>query len=250
MAYPSAITPIAHYIKENNLNVNFNLNGIMLGSETIYPFQRKILEDVFQTRVFSWYGMSEKVILASECENNNLYHVFPEYGITEIVDNNGEDVQPGQEGNLVGTGFINDAMPLIRYFTGDRASFSKEKCNCDRSYPLLTNVVGRSQDYIQTKDGSWIPLTALIFGQHLKSFSHINEMQIIQEQKGEIIISIVKNNTYSIRDEKEIRNTISSLLPGELTVQIQYTDKNKRTKRGKKKFLLQHLQSPYERFIS
>ena len=57
-------------------------------------------------------------LIFSQCEYGK-YHISPEYGIAEVVDENCNAVQSGKMGELICTGFLNNAMPFIRYKTGD-----------------------------------------------------------------------------------------------------------------------------------
>ena len=112
-AYPSAITILARFMKENNIKAFPKIKAILCGSENIYPWQRKLLEETFQCRVYSWYGHTEQVVLAGECEKNNYYHVFPEYGIVELIGKGDKTVtQENELGEIVATGFNNFACPF------------------------------------------------------------------------------------------------------------------------------------------
>jgi phenylacetate-CoA ligase len=243
MAYPSSVIILGQYVKSRGINLKLNLKALLLGSEEVYPFQRQLLDEVFKTRVFSWYGQSEKVVLAGGCEESTHYHIFLEYSITEVVDERGEDVGYGKMGMIVGTSFINYAMPLIRYYTGDLAIISDKRCKCGREYPLMEQVIGRAQDFIVTKNGKLIPLTALIFGQHFKAFSRIRQMQIIQEKRGEIKIRIVRDSEYTVKDEEEIYNRIKSIMHEDLDIIFEYCENIPRTKMRKHRFLIQKLDS-------
>jgi len=243
MAYPSSITIIAQYARSRGMSLELDLRALLLGSEEIYPFQRQLLEQVFKARVFSWYGQSEKVVLAGECEQSTCYHTFPEYGITEVVNEKGEDVDRGKAGLVVGTSFLNHAMPLIRYSTGDLAILSNRKCECGREYPLMDRVVGRKQDFIVTKSRKLIPLTALISSQHFSAFSNIKQMQIVQEKTGEIKLRIVKDTRYSVKDEEEIYRRIKSIVLEDLDIHFEYCNKIARTRLGKHRFMIQKLET-------
>jgi len=67
--YPSTIATFAFMIKKYDFHVLFKLKAVFFASETIYPWERKITKEIFNCRVFSHYGMAEKVVLAGECEN-------------------------------------------------------------------------------------------------------------------------------------------------------------------------------------
>ncbi|MGH8543075.1 MAG: hypothetical protein ACREX3_05465 [Gammaproteobacteria bacterium] len=66
-----------------------NIAGILAGSETVYQDERLEAERVFRVRYFSWYGHSEKLVLAAECEGSSDYHAWPTYGFMELLDTAG-----------------------------------------------------------------------------------------------------------------------------------------------------------------
>lgn len=239
-AHVSSAVTFAKFLTENRLK--HKLHAVLAASEKVYPFQRQSMKEAFNTRVFSFYGHTEQVVLAGECEHSTLYHIFPEYGITELVDENDNPItRPGQTGEIVGTGFNNYAMPLIRYKTGDIASYATGSCACGRNYPLFHDVEGRSYEYILTEDSRKISLTALIFGQHFKAFQSIKKMQMYQEKKGEIEIRIAKLPGYTQYDEQEIARTILKAVESGLTISFNYPDDIPLTPAGKHVFLIQKL---------
>ena len=62
--------------------------------------------------------MSERVALGGECEKNSTYHLMPDYGLVELIKEDGSQCrEEGEEGEIVGTSFFNFSMPLIRYKT-------------------------------------------------------------------------------------------------------------------------------------
>jgi len=242
-AYPSVIAILAGYMLRNSVPPIESLKVILCGSENLFPQQRELIERAFQCRVFSWYGQGECVCLAGNCEESNYYHIFSEYGITEIIDANGNPIPEGQEGvgEIVATGFNNYLMPFIRYKTGDIGVRASGTCSCGRSYPLLKRIEGREQEYIVTKDNRIVSLTGLIFGLHFSAFERIKQMQLVQEKKGSIIINIVKADNYSRKDEEEIKAKLQYAVGGTLDIEFNYVDDIERTKRGKHKFLIQKL---------
>jgi len=240
--YPSVITILARFMKENSIEPFPSVKAVLCGSENIYQPQRDLLEEVFNCRAFSWYGHTEQTVLAGECECSTYYHVSPQYGIVELIGKDGEFVTDEDGvGEVVATGFINYAMPFIRYKTMDLGVHSNQKCECGREYSLLKRVEGRLQDLIVTNDGRLISLTALIFGQHFHAFSRIKDMQINQDKKGEITMRIVKARGYSDKNEKEIFQRIQKITDNQMHVQFEYVDEIPRTRMGKRLFLIQKL---------
>lgn len=238
--HPSSGLIFANFLKNNNITCP--LRAVLVASEAVYPFQRKIMEEVFQCRVYSFYGQSEQVCIAGECEESEIYHIQPEYGITEILDVNGNELKSENEiGEIIATGFINDAMPFIRYRTGDLATISNHKCSCGRNHRLIKRIEGRDHEYIVTRDGRVVSLTGLIHGQHFLAFSKIKKLQFYQRQKGEIEIRIVKNPGFSVRDETEISRGIMKCLIQGIELKFVYLNDIPVSTRGKHKFLIQEV---------
>jgi phenylacetate-CoA ligase len=239
-AYPSSISLLARHLNENNIHDLPQIKAILCSSEILYPTQKQLLEETFNTRVYSWYGQTEKVVLGGECEVGDHYHIFPEYGVTELIDESGRSIKSGT-GEIVGTGFNNYAMPLIRYRTGDMGVLTNKKCECGREYPLIEGIEGRAQNVIITKNNSKIMLTALVCGDHFNSFSHIMEFQIVQEKKGEVIFNIVKAEKFDCNCEKEILYKVKRISNDKIDVIFNYVDSIPKTIRGKHNLLIQKL---------
>ncbi len=243
-AYPSAITILARSMKENNIKKFPSVKAILCGSENLYSRQRKLLEEVFQCRVYSWYGHSERCCLAGECEKSNYYHIFPEYGYTELIGEDGKQINMENElGEIVATGFNNYVFPFIRYRTQDFAISvnNRKRCECGRNCRLLKKIEGRLQDFIVANDDSLITLTALIFAQHFDAFGKIKNMQLYQDCVGEVIVKIIPTNNFLKEDSNEIIKKMESAVSGKIKVEIKIVDKIKRTQSGKYKFLIQKL---------
>ena len=240
--YPSAITILAKYILSNDVKGLPRIKGLLLASENLYPGQRKPLEEAFKARVFSWYGQSEKVILAGECEFSSYYHVFPEYGYTELLGRDGSTIeQPGEEGELVGTGFLNYAMPFIRYRTGDYAKLSEEQaCACRRHYKLIEDVKGRRlQEMVVGKHGSLISLTALNI--HSDELNKVYNFQFFQDKPGEVMLRLKVNKNFKKQDEKGIIEAFRRKVGDELDIVIEKVSEIELTPTGKTSFLVQKL---------
>ena len=243
-AYPATITLLANYMKRASEPPIAGLKVLLCGSENLYPAQRQLLENVFQCRVYSWYGHGESVCLAGGCEESNQYHVYGEYGYIELIDKSNQvmDWIPGTRGEIVGTGFNNWAMPLIRYRSADIAIIGAEKCSCGRPYPLWERIEGRKQEYIIAKDGKLIALTSFIFGQHYHAFDKIKRMQLIQDRPGEILVRLIVVDAWSNEDQAEFRNQmIQALDDHSWQIDYEYVNDIPLTARGKHRFVIQNI---------
>lgn len=207
----------------------------------MYPHQRQLLEEVLDCRVYTWYGHSERTVLAGECEKSSSYHVFPEYGVFELINDEQKRVRNnGGMGTIVGTGLTNYVMPLIRYKTDDMATNSTEKCGCQRDYGIIKDVRGRwVQEFIVAKGDRLIPITAI--NMHSDVFDNVEQFQFYQGKVGEVTLKIVKKPSYAQKDSNYIQKELMKKF-GDLSLEIEFIDEIPRTSRGKHKFLIQDLE--------
>jgi len=180
--YPGAIASFAFLIKQYKLKVNFKLKAILFASENIYEWEREIVEEVFNCRTFSFYGSSERIVLAAECENSKIYHCVPQYGIVEFFPKTKE---------IIATGFISTVNPFIRYKMTDIALNPQFKfCHkCGRNYyPIFDGIEGRIEDFIVTPKGALI--APAIITHPFKDLKTIKNTQVIQKSTEKIILRI------------------------------------------------------------
>lgn len=239
--YPSAIEILCKYINKNNIKLNVDIKAVLAVSENILDHQREFIERVLKTKVFSFYGHSERLIIAGECEYSPEYHVNPLYGYAEIVDNNGNIIKDNKPGELVGTGFNNMGMPLLRYKTGDIARWSsKEKCKCGRNFDRIEKIEGRwKQEMLIKSDGSKVSFTAL--NMHSDIFDKVKKFQLYQDKPGKVIIKIVKDKDFNKNDEIKIINAFKDKTLNGIEYSIMYVGDISTKSNGKYMFIDQQI---------
>lgn len=236
--YPSAIDLLAEYVIRNNMVDSFPIfTAALLISEGINWQQRQRIEKAFRTRVFSFYGHTERVIMGGECEKTTTYHHFPDYGILEIIGSNGHQCsKPGERGELVGTGFLNKSLPLIRYRTGDQATRLDPHCECGRCWDRFTDVEGRwKQDMIVGRTGSRVSITAL--NMHGPLFEKVIRYQYFQENAGTCILRVVVSPEFKEKDRAAIETAYRNKVGDEILFKVQIVSEIPLTARGKLKLL-------------
>ncbi len=239
-AYPSTAVILARYMREHEIEAFPTVQAVLCGSENLYPWQRNLLAEVFGCRVFSWYGNSEQTVLAGECEESAHYHIFPEYGVVELIGQDGLPIEgPGAMGEVVATNLTNFVCPLIRYRTMDVAVATDERCSCGRQYPLLERVEGRLQEFIVTRSGHLISVTPINY--ESGAFERIQQFQMCQEEMGELIMRIVRKPTYTDEDTRQLIHELRWQLGDEVNVHIRFVDEIPRTRGGKFRYLIQKL---------
>jgi phenylacetate-CoA ligase len=93
----------------------------------------------------------------TECTAQKGGHLHPELIITELVDDNGNTVKDDEYGELVVTTLGVEAMPLLRYKTGDICRFYYEPCECGRRSPRISPIMGRKNQMIKFKGTTLYP---------------------------------------------------------------------------------------------
>jgi phenylacetate-CoA ligase len=240
--YPSALTLLARWLEAHPDPAFPRVRALLCGSEGIRPGQREYLERVLGARMFSWYGMSEKVVLAGECEASATYHSFPQYGITEILDRQGRlSAETGAAGELVGTGFINRSMTLIRYRTGDHSEIVGDHCeSCGRHHLLLGPVRGRwIQEMVIGRSGAPVSLTALNMHGHV--FKGIDQFQFHQREPGRCTLRVVAPQALTAETRNRIVGALRDKTGNDVDWRLEEVPRIELSPRGKGIFLVQEL---------
>jgi phenylacetate-CoA ligase len=99
-----------------------------------------------------------------ECEAGAGGHLHEQQLHLEILDDEGRPVPEGEVGEVVATTFGVEAMPVIRYRTGDCAAMFHGPCACGRTSPRLGPIIGRKHQKLKFKGTSLFPsmLTAVL----------------------------------------------------------------------------------------
>jgi phenylacetate-CoA ligase len=189
-AYPSSMHILATELYKANLELHIPL--AFTSSEVLHDFQREIVEKVFNTKIFDWYGNAEQTVAFGQFEDS-FYHEFPLYSHTEIEDN-----------HLITTGFINNAFPLIRYKVDDviqLAPTSNGTC-------VFRKIEGRDDDYVILKDGQRVGRLDLAF----KKINQLLAAQIIQEKMGEIKVNLIPDKGFTKLDCTQLEQNLRALI--------------------------------------
>jgi phenylacetate-CoA ligase len=241
-SYPSAVIDFARLLQTQKSEPP-RFKAILASSETVYPGQREFVESFFGARLFSWYGHSEDVVLAGECEVSSDYHIFPEYSVVEVLKEDGSlALQENEAGELVGTALDNFAMPLIRYRTDDWAVIGRASCECGRHYKLLKETRGRRQDMIIGRLDNFISPTALNF--HTDVFDRVLQVQFYQREKGKVELRLKRRHDYSDQDSLNILAALNDKMGDTVETTLEFVDEIPLSPSGKARLVIQELKVP------
>jgi phenylacetate-coenzyme A ligase PaaK-like adenylate-forming protein len=124
----------------------------IFGAEPWSEAMRAQIEALLPLKALDIYGLSEVIGpgVACECvEAQAGLHVNEDHFLVEVVDpGSGRPVAPGERGELVFTTLTKQAMPVLRYRTGDVAALDRSPCPCGRTLARMSKVTGRRDDML------------------------------------------------------------------------------------------------------
>jgi phenylacetate-CoA ligase len=200
----SVLLSFSSRLKESGLPPLSGLKAAFAYGETIYPWQRILVEESLGTRLFSSYGMTEGVIFGGECEHSQYYHIYPQKGISEFLDKHENRFE------IAGTNFTNYAMPFIRYRTGDVSVKGSGRCDkCNRNFQLIDRIEGRLNEFLVNKKGKLLPTAMTRI--YTDVFDNVKQFQFYQDEPGLAYLRIIRREAYSETDTHDIEETIARL---------------------------------------
>lgn len=137
--------------------------SVLLSADYVPESVIKSLEETWKCKVFTHYGMTETGFGGGvQCEAGRGYHLRDADLLVEIIDREtGMQVMPGQYGEVTVTTLSREAMPLIRYRTGDIARMDMGICACGGVLPRLDKVTGRYANNITLSNGEQLSIHQL-----------------------------------------------------------------------------------------
>ncbi len=217
--YPTALALVAGHAERRAQRMDdLGIEVAFVTAERLYDDQRDVIARVFGCRVANGYGGRDAGFVAHECGDGGM-HVTAEDIIVEIVDQDGNSVATGEQGEIVVTHLATGDYPFIRYRTGDIGVLSDRVCRCGRQLPILEEIVGRTTDFIVSPSGTLMHGLALIYV--VRDRPGIAAFQIIQESVSEIRILLVPARDYKEAEESAIRRGIKERLGEQVRVTIE-----------------------------
>ena len=161
VATPSYALVIADRMETMGVDAKtLTLKFAMLAGEPWSEEMRQEIEARLYVKATDNYGLSEVMGpgVAGECLYQAGMHLNEDHFIFEVVDpKTGENLPPGEVGELIITTVTKEAFPLIRFRTGDICSMQSEACQCGRSLARMSRVLGRTDQVIIVKGINIIP---------------------------------------------------------------------------------------------
>ena len=183
---PSYALHLAEVAREMDVEPSsLSLRQGVFGGEPWSEAIRRQIETAFGIDAYDNYGLSELCGpgVACECEEKDGLHVWEDYFILEVIDpETGEVLADGEKGELVFTPLWKQAMPLLRYRTGDISRIMDDECGCSLPFKKIERITGRSDDMLIIRGVNIFPSQIEeVISQHPAFRGHY---QIVVEKQG------------------------------------------------------------------
>ena len=199
VAVPSFLLKMLQYAEENGIDPkSTSVRSIICIGEPVRDQQlapnalARRIQDAWPVALHGTYASTEMATAFTECDQFHGGHHRPELIITEILDEKGAPVKPGEAGELVVTPLGVEAMPLIRFRTGDIVEAHYEACACGRTTMRLGPVLGRKQHMVKYKGTTLYPP---VLNDLLASFSEVEASVVIIDRDDlghdEVVVNIL-----------------------------------------------------------
>lgn len=201
-----------------------NIRKVLLSTDYVPEAMINELTRKFSCRVFNHYGMTEMGYGGGvECEALNGYHMRDGDIYFEIIDPiTGEPVEKERYGEIVFTTLTRKAMPLIRYRTGDIASFSGTACACGTFLNTMRKVLGRLENRVCLEENRFLYLREL--DEIILPFEEILDYKVHLEDKGKIVLKLTTTDDAAfMRIKDRVLKEIRGLLSHKATVELNMT---------------------------
>lgn len=151
---PSFLLHITEVAKKENIDTRgLGVQALIAGAEACSQKTREKLREDWNADVYDVGGTCELLHIWHECSEHHGLHMAEDAVIFEVIDpKTGEEMPTGERGELVVTTLMKEAMPLLRWKTGDITSVVKEDaCPCGRTSRQIDHLSGRVDDMIKVK---------------------------------------------------------------------------------------------------
>lgn len=182
-SFPSFVMTILQKAEEMGYDVrrDFNLKYVTGGGERHIQVLRKVFEEKYGLTVGDGYGTADLGAVAYDCGLGQGYHYDDISCLIEIVDPaTGKQVGPLEVGEVVVTLFSN-VYPLVRFGSGDLASYVSERCSCGRTSPRITKILGMVGEHVRVK-GMFVHLREL--DEAMSKLPRVSRYQMVLRLEG------------------------------------------------------------------
>ena len=234
IGYASSLCELSRYIDKYNVDTSkFSIRSIIPISESMPPTARKRLSEQFSCPVQSWYSNEENGIMGIQSANGTSYYIDSENFHIEVLKmDSDEPCEDGELGRIVITDLRNQALPIIRYDTGDLAK-AKREVRGNRYRLFLTEIYGRRSDLIYDTKGNTV--SPYILSINLWDAPGVAQYRFIQET--ETTYTLELNGEREKMDTDELIRRLRPYLGEDAEIRIEFVDEIPVLNSGKRRYV-------------
>ena len=219
VAVPSFIYKLIQYAGEHNIDINASTvkKAICIGenirnTDFSLNILGKKITDAWDIKLYSTYASTEMQTAFTECGQGKGGHHQPELLIIELLDEQNQQVAPGEPGEVTITTLGVEGMPLLRYKTGDICQYFDDPCKCGRTTLRLSPIIGRKKQMIKFKGTTLYPpsLFDLLNGME-EILDFVAEVYSNEIGMDEVLLHILPIN-YTDECDRKIRANLQARL--------------------------------------
>ena len=199
-----------------------------------------MIAEVFGCPVANGYGARDAGFIAHECPSGSM-HISAEDIVVETVRPDGSATSPNEIGEIVVTHLATQDFPFVRYRTGDMGVLSNQTCPCGRGLPILSEIQGRTTDFVVAQDGTVMHGLALIYT--LRDLPGIQQFRVEQLSLDETMVKLVVTDDFDSASEIRIVQDFKARLGQSVAVRIEKVQEIANEASGKFRYVVSHVKA-------
>ena len=238
IGFPSVILSIIKTCESMKISPkDFNILGIISTSEPLFAEQRLKIKHYFNCPIVARYATEELGIIANQCVHTESYHINEASFVVEILKKDSDEkAADGEEGRIVVTDLYSNAMPLIRYETGDLGTMTKG-CSCGYDGKVLKTISGRKIESILDENNNEV--SPFSINVKMKDYKNIYQFQFIQEDYNRYKLLLIVSEEFE--GEKVILSGLKKILGKNANIQMELVESIPPLPSGKRPYIINKL---------
>ena len=234
--YASSLALLAAHILDRKTGLRLpKLKVVCTTGEPLFDYQRELIGKAFGVPVANEFGSRDVGFTAHETPEGQML-LMSESIILEVLDERGQPVAPGETGEAVMTALESFAQPFIRYRTGDMVRMADETCRAGRGLDVVTEVLGRSTDFIVRSDGTIMHALAVIYV--LRAVAGVGEFKIVQHSLHDFEVLVVPNAGWQESGRVEIETGLRKRLGDDIRIDLRLVESIPAEASGKHRYVI------------
>jgi phenylacetate-CoA ligase len=234
--YASSLALLAAHLLDRKTRLRLpKLKVVCTTGEPLFDYQRKLIGAAFGAPVANEFGSRDIGFTAHETPEGQML-LMSESIILEVLDEHGQPVAPGETGEAVMTALESFAQPFIRYRTGDMVRMADESCREGRGLDVITEVLGRSTDFVVRADGTIMHALAVIYV--LRAVVGVGEFKIVQHSLHDFEVLVVPNNSWQESGRIEIETGLCKRLGDDIRIDLRLVESIPAEASGKHRYVI------------